>query len=286
MLSNKVSEIMTRDVLAAPVSANIAEVMAIMVEKDVGRVVIAENDVPVGIFTEHDVLTRVMNKKLDPKETRIKAVMTVPVKKVPLNTHIVDALGQMYKGGFRHLLVSGSDGNVVGMVSMRRILKLAVEVGRGLGETQTVGSIMSGRFITVDGQHSISDTIAVMAKRNATCVVVLDRKFPKGIFTERDILARVAVKKIDINNTPVREVMTADVVCMPDSTLIGEVLAKMIENGFRHMPIRAQTGKLAGLVSMRDVLKYARALDIDENVRKSWKEVQEFWESGDHYTPG
>jgi hypothetical protein len=37
---------------------------------------------------------------------------------------------------------------------------------------------------------------------------------------------------------------------------------------------------------MRDVLKYAKALDVDENVRNTWKEIEEFWESDEHYTPG
>jgi hypothetical protein len=41
-----------------------------------------------------------------------------------------------------------------------------------------------------------------------------------------------------------------------------------------------------GIVSMPDVLRYARAFDIDENVRRTWKEVANFWQSEDHYTPG
>ncbi len=286
MLSNKVSQIMTTSLASAEASSTIFQTMQIMVEKNVGRIVIMEGQKPVGMFTERDVLRRVMNKKSDPKKTGIKAVMTSPVETVPVEAHLREALQRMYKGGFRHLLVSGDAEAIVGMISMRRILKLAVEVGRGLGETRTIGSIMSANFVAADATRSIYDTIALMIKKNTGCVVVLSEQTPKGIFTERDVLKRVAVKEIDTKKTPIRDVMTAQLVSMPRSALVGEVLAKMHEGGFRHVPILGDNGELAGNVSMRDVLKYARALNIDESVRKAWKEVEEFWGSEEHYTPG
>ena len=51
MLSNKVSEIMTKDIVTAPASSTISAVMEMMAEKKVGRVVIIENQLPAGIFT-------------------------------------------------------------------------------------------------------------------------------------------------------------------------------------------------------------------------------------------
>ncbi len=286
MLSNKVSAIMTKNLTSAEASSTVFDAMQVMVEKNVGRIVITEDRKPVGMFTEKDVLRRVMNKKADPRKTGVQAVMTSPVETVSVEAHLGDALEKMYRGGFRHLLVKGSDGAIAGMISMRRILKLAVEVGRGLGETRTIGSIMSSNFVGVDLTQSIYDTLALMIKKNTGCVVVLSDQAPKGIFTERDVLKRVAVKNIDTKKSPVRDVMTDRLVSMPRSALVGEVLAKMYEGGFRHVPIMGDNGELAGNVSMRDVLKYARALNIDESVRKAWKEVEEFWESEEHYTPG
>src|ERR671912_495315 len=104
---------------------------------------------------------------------------------------------------------------------MRRILKIAVELGQGLSETRTV-----------------------------------------------------------------REVMTAPLISMPGTTHIGEVLAEMYRRDIRNMPVKGDREDLLGIVSMPDVLRYARAFNIDENVRQSWKEVANFWQSEDHYTPG
>jgi len=50
--------------------------------------------------------------------------------------------------------------------------------------------------------------------------------------------------------------------------------------------VRDDDGKLAGLLSMPEILQYARALDIDDAVRHAWKEIQEFYDSLDIYTPG
>ena len=84
----------------------------------------------------------------------------------------------------------------------------------------------------------------------------------------------------------VKEIMTADPVTMAHSSLIRNVLAEMYKCGFQNMPIQGDGRDLVGIVSMGDVLKYAKALDVDENVRKAWKEIEEFRESDEHYTPG
>ncbi|MGH7768634.1 MAG: CBS domain-containing protein, partial [Candidatus Binatia bacterium] len=72
MLSNKVSEIMTANLTSVSVSTPVLEVLQLMAGEDVGRVIITDNAVPVGIFTEKDVLRRVVTTGVDPKKTNIK----------------------------------------------------------------------------------------------------------------------------------------------------------------------------------------------------------------------
>jgi CBS domain-containing protein len=286
MLTNKVREIMTKEVTTAPASSTIFDVMEAMVAKNVGYVILMDNQAPVGIFTDHDVLRRVMTRKLSTRTTSIKRVMSFPVRAVGEEARIVDVLGKMYRGGIRHMLVRGEKSGMVGLVSMRRIVDLAVKLGEGLPEARTIDSIMSRRVATVDGCRSSYDAIRTMLKKDACCVMVLVDGEPKGIFTSRDVLNRVAIKNIGTKTTPVKKVMTPDPVTVPHSAFVGEVLSKMSEGGYRHMPVRGHTGELVGLVTMANVLKYARAFDVDENVRKTWKEIEEFWESAEHYTAG
>lgn len=286
MLSNQVKEIMTTQLTSAAITETISRVVELMVTADVGRVIITDADVPVGMFTEKDVLKRVVNKPIDLQQTSIREVMTSPIQAVAEETHIVDALGRMYQGNFRHLLVRGKRGTIVGIVSMRRILKIAVELGQGLSETRTVGEIMSGEALTVDQSCSISESTELMMRKNSSAVVVTQEQHAKGIFTERDLLKRVINKLPDIIKTSVGQVMTAPLISMPQTTHVGEVLAEMYRRDIRNMPIKGTGDDLLGIVSMPDVLRYARAFNIDENVRRSWKEVANFWQSEDQYTPG
>jgi signal-transduction protein with cAMP-binding, CBS, and nucleotidyltransferase domain len=285
MLSNKVSEIMTTNLTMASSSWSVLEVIEKMVGEDVGRIVVMDNEVPVGIFTEKDVLKRVVNQR-DVRKTNIREVMTAPVRAVGEETHIVEAFGKMYKGKYRHLLVRGRRGKIVGIVSMRRILKIAVELGQGGSETKTLASIATTPPQLVDQSLSVYEAIDAMLRLETGAVVVTTGGEPLGIFTERDVLKKVAAKEIDSRKTLVQDVMTTPLVTMKSSALIGDALAEMYRRDIRNMPVMGESGTLVGIVSMPDVLQYARAFDIDEKVRQTWKEVEAYYESEEQYTPG
>ena len=286
MLSNKVAEIMTRDIFTADVSSSVFDVMQSMAAKDVGRAVITENGNYAGIFTEKDVLKRVLSQKLDPKATNIRKVMTSPIRSVPDDTHIIDALGRMYRSKFRHLLVRERKGRIVGMVTMRRILELAVELGERLSDTQMIGKILLKQPVKIEASQPVRQAIDAMINKDTGCVVITSGGELKGIFTERDLLKRVAVAGLDPDRTELRKVMTTNLVTLTTGASVSQVLKEMRNRRFRHMVILDEQGKLAGTVSMREALKYAKALDVDESVRSTWKEIEEFWESDEHYTPG
>ena len=286
MLSNRVSEIMTTNLTKAPVTTSVFQVMEMMVTEDVGRIIITDDDVPVGIFTEKDVIKRVVNPKIDARQSAVKKVMTTPIRAVREETHIVDAFGKMYRGKYRHLLVRGRRGKIIGIVSMRRILNLAVELGQGLSETKTLGDIATPTLTTVDQSATVQEAIELMNTQGVTAVIVTAAGKPSGIFTERDVLKRVATKEINVKETPIKQVMTAPIITMPRTALIGDVLAEMYHRDIRNMPVKGDEEELTGLVSMPEILQFARAFNIDEQVRRSWKEVAEYLDTEDQYTPG
>jgi signal-transduction protein with cAMP-binding, CBS, and nucleotidyltransferase domain len=286
MLSNKVSEIMTTDLVKAKVSATVESVMATMVAEDVGRIIITDDEVPVGIFTEKDVLKRILGTAIDAKSAIIKDVMTAPVRAVREETHIVDAFARMYRGKYRHLLVRGRRGKIIGIVSMRRILNIAVELGQGISESRTVGDIPTAPIVTVDESSTVHTTVNLMNQQGLTAVIVTAAGTPTGIFTERDVLRRVATMDMDRQHTPVRQVMSAPLIAMPRASLVGDVLAEMYRRDIRNMPVEEAPNRLLGLIAMPEILQYAQAFNIDEQVRRSWQEVAQALDTDDQYTPG
>ena len=286
MLSNKVSEIMTTELVSATASSTIHDVIQQMVARDVGRIIIIRDDIPVGIFTERHVLKHVVNNNLDPERTPVAEVMTAPFRAVAQDTHIVDALGEMIKGNFRHLQVLGTRDNILGIVSMRRILEIAVQLGHGLKENKTIGNIISQAPLSMDESASVWDAVELMNEKAAGAVVATSAQQPVGIFTERDVLNRVVAKKLDARTTQLKDVMTSPMITMPITAPVGEVLDQMYRRDIRNMPILGEWDELVGLVSMQDVLQFARAFDIDEEVRRTWKEILNFYDSQYDFTPG
>ena len=286
MLSNKVSEIMTTNLTIAPVSATVFQVIETMVGEDVGRIIVVDNEVPVGIFTEKDVLKRVVGTKIDAKTAGIKSVMTSPIRAVREETHIVDAFGRMFRGKYRHLLVRGRRGKIIGIVSMRRILNLAVELGQGLSESRSLGDIAAASIVSVDESSTVRQAVALMNERGVGSIIISAGGKPVGIFTERDVLKRVAAPEVDLDTAKIGSVMTTPLLAMPRSALIGDVLAEMYRRDIRNMPVKGDSGELVGLIAMPEVLQYAKAFNIDEQVRRTWAEVAAELDSDDQYTPG
>ena len=93
----------------------------LMNERNIGGVVVLEGDQLAGIFTERDVLRRVVAPGLDPATTAVAAVMTTPVITCKPELSIDDCASLMTTRGVRHLPVR-DDSGLTGMVTMRDLL--------------------------------------------------------------------------------------------------------------------------------------------------------------------
>lgn len=118
-----VGDLMVEEVLTCDESKTIAEVVNIMAQHNIGAVVIinAIKD-PVGIFTERDLLKRVVAPGLDTKSTAVSKAMTPKFVCVQVNDDLDELADIMIQGNFRHLpVVNGS--KLVGIVSLRDVVK-------------------------------------------------------------------------------------------------------------------------------------------------------------------
>lgn len=82
---------------------------------------------PAGIFTERDLTDRVVAEGLDPDRTTLAEVMSPAPATIDAAASVGAALRLMFTHAVRHLPVTGADGQVVAMVSMRDFLGAEVE---------------------------------------------------------------------------------------------------------------------------------------------------------------
>ncbi len=120
-----VPDLVSNQTLASlPPSATVRDAARVMTERHIGAVLVAVDGRLQGIFTERDVLARVVAAGLDPDDTALGGVMTPNPDTVAPNDTALDALRRMSECGYRHLPVLNGE-QMVGIVSIRDLYAAA-----------------------------------------------------------------------------------------------------------------------------------------------------------------
>ncbi|HEY3054719.1 MAG TPA: CBS domain-containing protein [Thermoanaerobaculia bacterium] len=118
-----------------------------------------------------------------------------------------------------------------------------------------IAEIIEGRpLIHADSSERVRDVARRMSKENVGAVAVLDSGRLVGVFSERDVMARVVAAGLDPDKTLVSNVMTKDIVVADPRDTVDAALQKMHKVGCRHLPV-VKEGNLVGMVSIRDLLE-------------------------------
>ncbi len=122
-----VESFMTRqEILAVEPDQSLSEAARRIWERRVGSAVVLSGEDDPGIITERDLL-RAVAEGADPTSTKVGAYMTPNAVAITLNWHVVDAARTMIERGFRHLIVLDAAGEVVGMLSIRDMVRALLE---------------------------------------------------------------------------------------------------------------------------------------------------------------
>jgi len=109
---------------------------------------------------------------------------------------------------------------------------------------------------TVRIEATVAEAVRNMLDHHVGAVAVVDsERRVAGIFSERDVLRKLALSGRNPEQTPVREMMTTPVELGTSEISPGEALTTMVERHFRHLPIVDGEGKLLGVLSIRNVLE-------------------------------
>jgi CBS domain-containing protein len=131
--------------------------------------------------------------------------------------------------------------------------------------TEPISSLQLGPAITVPLTATLQQAVEIMQTRHLGCVLVVDGAgVLKGIFTERDLLGRVAGRKLDWNTALVGEFMTAEPESLQSGDAIAWALNLMHVGGYRHVPLTDDGGKPTGVVSVKDIVAFIVDLFPDE----------------------
>lgn len=122
---------------------------------------------------------------------------------------------------------------------------------------KTVTQLLRGKgheILSVSPETTVFEALKVMAEKNVGALLAVEGDRLVGIFSERDYARKVILKGKSSKDTPVREVMSCDVLYVRPEQTVEECMALMTDKRVRHLPV-LEEGRLVGLISIGDVVK-------------------------------
>ncbi|MFD2570221.1 CBS domain-containing protein [Spirosoma soli] len=120
-----------------------------------------------------------------------------------------------------------------------------------------IRQILQGKSInalyTVSSDETVLDALKLMADKNIGAVLVVDDGQLTGIFSERDYARKIVLKGRHSDDTPVADVMTANVITIKPEQSLEECMIIMSDRHIRHLPVMDE-GELIGIISINDVV--------------------------------
>lgn len=107
---------------------------------------------------------------------------------------------------------------------------------------------------SVSPEASVYEALQLMAEKNIGAVLVMESDRPLGIMTERDYARKVILQARASADTPVRDIMVRNPVCIGPDQNVEVCMKVMTAKRFRHLPVLADN-RVVGMISIGDVVK-------------------------------
>ncbi len=120
--------------------------------------------------------------------------------------------------------------------------------------TKQLLDLKGGNLITIDPNSSVYDAIKIMADNHIGALPVMENDNLVGIITERDYARNVILKGKSSKVTPVKDIMTSNVLCAKPNHSLEECMALMTDKRVRHLPV-IDNGNVIGIISIGDLVK-------------------------------
>jgi CBS domain-containing protein len=221
----------------------------------------------VGIFTQRDVLQRVIGRPVS-WERPITEEMTTPLRTMGAAESVGQGLTIMSEWWVRNVPVIDED-KLVGNLSFYVVMTVMADLlsarfgsadeprlRHGLSFVDFTG-LPTNPAVTVSTGETVDVAVHHMRARGIGSVLVVDgREALVGVLTEYDLLSKIGCDRRDLDNIEVEEIMTPDPVALRARSPIAGAITQMAEHGFAHVPLLGETDRPVAVTSFRDIAQY------------------------------
>lgn len=185
------SDLMSHPVDSIDANAKLTDAVRKFTEREISRLMVIENEKPVGILSLSDLVSSIAKTEKTKRET-VGDVMSDAILVCRGKTPVVSAARAMTSSGWRSVLVVDAKGKVLGVVSGRDLLKF---VDKDVDEKVIVRDVMHPA-LTIDISASLREAADKMIQNHHHRLVVVDKDdpdaFPLGVISSFDIVAEMA----------------------------------------------------------------------------------------------
>ena len=272
------ASIISRAVVPVPLKISpelaIEEAIAQMSASEDSCVIITQQQRPIGIFTERDLVRLIASDQPFFGKT-ISEVMTSPVKTICITniTNAFDIFQQMHDNHVRHLPVTNTDGNLTGIIT-RHSLRKALTPSTLL-KLKLVEHVMQRSVVCAPTTAKVKQLAQKMSADNVSCVVITQTDgHPVGIVTERDIV-QFQMLGIDMANTQAETVMSTPLLPVHPRDSLWQTNQQMNQHRVRRFVVCTSEGKLAGLVTQSSLLQALNPDEVKQMIDLLQQEVEQ-----------
>jgi len=250
---DKISSIMSKDVLSLEPQEFLKSAIQKMSSNNVSCVVVMKEKKPLGILTERDIIY-LMGINIDFNTVNLQTVMRSPVIAVSEETEIPEAANLMVINSLRRLVVVDGEHKVIGIVTQTDIIKnLSID---SFISFKKVEQIMNRNIISVDEKDRLLNAVSLMVKNRISCILVMKGKKPIGIITERDITKAIAEDTI---SDGVLEIMKSHMLTTHKDLNLFDATRLMDDNKARSLTVVDHQGIAIGIITKSDIIKNLRS---------------------------
>lgn len=112
--------------------------------------------------------------------------------------------------------------------------------------------VMIKEVVTIDGEESVAEACRIMGEKHIGSLIVTSQGKPAGIFTERDLLSKVALKRLKLDEIKVKDYMSAPLTFINPEFDLKEAARIMAQLKIRRLPV-IKDEKLIGILTSSDI---------------------------------
>lgn len=274
-----VEGIMTKKVVTCDPTINILEVRDLIGKHRINRVVVVDENRPIGILTYKDIVNFLISNKSSQslEEIPTEEVMCKDLITIRLNESISNASETMINKNISSLIVVDEEGDLKGILTKADLSSYLAS----RGVRNRVHEFMTPNPVTVMSSHSIFLVAHLMSEKKISRVVVIDHENkPIGIITLADVamissLIRPPKTLMDerliltggtitlprgVHLLTAGDIMTAHPISIETDANLSDAARMMVRNGISGLPVVDNSGKLEGIVTKSDITRAVASL--------------------------